>query len=78
MQKIELLLKRFSKLGFEDRQKKEKIINVIEEELGISLEQKDVNFMFDKVILNISGSTRTEFFLKKDLIEERLENDFNF
>ena len=73
LQQIELYLKKFADFGLKEKLFKEEIIKVIKEETDIDLEEEDLSIQDGVVRINVSGSAKTEIFIKTKTIQSKLE-----
>ena len=76
MQQIEIYLQKFKDFGLKEELFKEKIINVVKEEVGIDLKKEEIDVKDGNIRINISGPAKTEVFIKRKIIQEKLEKDF--
>ena len=77
LQNIELYLKKFADFGLKEKLLKEEIIKAIKEETNIDLEEEDLNIQNGIVRVDVSGTAKTEIFIKKKNIQERMEKSLN-
>ncbi|MCM2338949.1 MAG: hypothetical protein NDI62_00625 [Burkholderiales bacterium] len=74
MIEIKDLLLKFNNLLFSEEFKKDSIISVINETIGLSLESKDVEIKNNIVYLNIKPIYKNEILIKKDIIFSKLKS----
>lgn len=74
MIEIKDLLLKFNNLLFSEEVKKNSIISVINETIGLNLESKDIKIKNNIIYLNIKPIYKNEIFIKKDLIFSKLNN----
>lgn len=77
LQNIELYLKKFADFGLKETLLKEEIIKAIKEETNVDLKEEDLSIQNGIVRVNVSGSAKTEIFIKKKNIQERMEKSLN-
>lgn len=72
MKKISDLLQKFSQFGLEEKQLKQKVIEITKEKLSIELNKEDFEIMKKVLKLKISGVKKTEIVLNKRIILNEL------
>jgi hypothetical protein len=70
------LLLRFDKILLSEGAKKETLINILRETTGLKIESKDVKIQNGTVYLSIKPIYKSEIFLKREKISEKLEEAF--
>lgn len=73
MQQIEFYLKKFANFGLKETLLKEEIIKAIKEEVNVDLKEEDLIIQNGIIRVNVSGGAKSEIFIKKKSIQDRLE-----
>lgn len=82
MENISIYLEKFKNYGFDKLRIKEVVISVFKDNLNVELSRKDIDFNGENIRINLSGSSRSEFFINKKYIQneiiKRLGSDKDF
>lgn len=73
MIEIKDLLSKWSHILLSEESKKESVKNVISEVLGILIKSEDIEIKNNTVYLNIKPIYKNEIFIKKDLIDSKMQ-----
>lgn len=73
MIEIKDLLSRFNNVLLSEEVKKNSIINILQQTIGIQIDSKDVQIKNNTIFLNIKPIYKNEIFLKKDEIFTKLK-----
>ncbi|MDA8611250.1 hypothetical protein N9L18_00065 [Candidatus Pacebacteria bacterium] len=77
MQQIEIYLEKFKDFGLKDKLFKQEISKIIKEEVNVDLKEEDVSMINGTIRINVSGSAKSEIFIKKKSIQNKLEKRFD-
>ena len=76
MIEIKDLLLRFNNILLSEKVKKDSIINILYQTIGVHIKSEDVKIKNNTVYLNIKPIYKNEILLKKDQINLKLEESF--
>lgn len=71
MEHISFYLKKFSSIGFDQKNTKDSVIKAVEETTGIILKKEEIKILKNRIIVNKNGVEKTEIFLKKEFINKK-------
>ena len=74
MNQISLYIKKYEIIGFKENDLKKKIIEIVQEETGVELVKDDISVNDMTARISISGAAKTELFMKRKVIEEKLND----
>jgi hypothetical protein len=74
MEQISFYLSKFNNLGLNEETYKRELIRIISSQCNINLLESDIKIVRDKLIISKIGPEKTEIWLKKNMIEEELNN----
>ena len=74
MNQISLYLKKYENLGFKETDLKKKIIEIVQQETGVELTKENISLRDMTANISISGAAKTELFLKRKAIEEKIND----
>jgi hypothetical protein len=77
MQHLSFYLKKFENLGLKEKNIKLLVIETVKEFAGVELEESDLEFVRDKIRIKKTGPAKTEIFLNRNRIEEKINEKLN-
>jgi hypothetical protein len=77
MQQIEIYLQKFKDFGLKEKILKEKVCKIIKEETKVFIKEEDIDLKNGVLRINISGAGKSEIFIKRNKIKERLESNLD-
>jgi hypothetical protein len=77
MQHLSFYLKKFENLGLKEKNIKLLVIETVKEFAGVELEESDLEFVRDQIRIKKTGPAKTEIFLNRSKIEEKINEKLN-
>lgn len=72
MEQINFYLERFKNFKIKDQDLKEKIINIINEKVGVNVSLDEIKIINGVVKINKTGAEKSEIFINREKIESEL------